>query len=100
MPTYGYIPESKSYKVCPIEGAREVSGSHHKKTLSRDTYMSVRYYAVLIQGTEACGRNMAPLDNAGLGYAPYFNRTFAYEIYYYGIYFYGSILLQTVYTRP
>ncbi len=38
------------------------------------------------------------------GYAPYFNRTFAYEIYYYGIYFYeiyfyGSILLQTVYTR-
>jgi hypothetical protein len=37
------------------------------------------------------------------GYAPYFNRTFAYEIYYYGIYFYeiyfyGFILLQTVYT--
>jgi hypothetical protein len=24
----------------------------------------------------------------GSGYAPYFNRTFAYEIYYYGIYFY------------
>jgi uncharacterized RDD family membrane protein YckC len=22
------------------------------------------------------------------GYPPYFNRTFAYEIYYYGIYFY------------
>jgi hypothetical protein len=22
------------------------------------------------------------------GYVPYFNRTFAYEIYYYGIYFY------------
>jgi hypothetical protein len=40
-----------------------------------------------------------------MGYAPYFNRTFAYEIYYcgidfYEIYFYGSILLQTVYTRP
>jgi hypothetical protein len=39
------------------------------------------------------------------GYAPYFNRTFAYEIYYYGIYFYkicfyGFILLQTVYTSP
>jgi hypothetical protein len=39
------------------------------------------------------------------GYAPYFNRTFAYEIYYYGIYFYeiyfyGSILIQTVYTSP
>jgi hypothetical protein len=32
------------------------------------------------------------------GYSPYFNRTFAYEIYYYGIYFYeiyfySSILL-------
>ncbi len=43
-----------------------------------------------------------------MGYAPYFNRTFAYEIYYYGIYvryfydiyFYCSILLQTVYTSP
>ncbi len=51
----------------------------------------------------------------GPGYAPYFNPTFAYEIYYYGIYFSeiyfyeiyfneiyfnGSILLQTVYTSP
>ncbi len=40
-----------------------------------------------------------------MGYAPFFNRTFAYEIYYYGIhfyeiYFYSSILLQTVYTSP
>jgi hypothetical protein len=40
-----------------------------------------------------------------VGYAPYFNRTFAYEIYYYGIYFYeiyfySSILLQAVYTSP
>jgi hypothetical protein len=39
------------------------------------------------------------------GLAPYFNGTFAYEIYYYGIYFYeiyfyGCILLQTVYTSP
>jgi hypothetical protein len=39
------------------------------------------------------------------GYAPYFNRTFTYEIYYNGIYFYeiffyGSILLETVYTSP
>jgi hypothetical protein len=37
------------------------------------------------------------------GYAPHFNRTIAYDIYYheiyiYDIYFYGSILLQTVYT--
>jgi hypothetical protein len=39
------------------------------------------------------------------GYAPYFNWTFANEIYYYGLYFYetyfyGSILLQAVYTSP
>jgi hypothetical protein len=34
------------------------------------------------------------------GYAPYFNHTFAYEIFYYGIYFYGSILLQRVYKPP
>ncbi len=39
------------------------------------------------------------------GYSLYFNRTFAYGIYYYGIYFYeiyfySSILLQTVYTSP
>jgi hypothetical protein len=47
---------------------------------------AVSYTAVAITRTEAAG------------YAPYFNRTFAYEIYYYGIYFYeiyfyGSILL-------
>ncbi len=53
----------------------------------------------------------APANSAvGTGYAPYFNRTFAYGIYYYGIYYYGiyvygiyfysSILLQTVYTSP
>jgi hypothetical protein len=35
----------------------------------------------------------------GMGYAPYFNRTFAYETYYYGIsfyeiYFYGSIFYE------
>ncbi len=40
-----------------------------------------------------------------MGYFLYFNRTFAYGIYYYGIYFYeiyfySSILLQTVYTSP
>ncbi len=34
-----------------------------------------------------------------MGYAPYFNRTFAYETYYYGIsfyeiYFYGSIFYE------
>jgi hypothetical protein len=45
------------------------------------------------------------LGRSGEGYAPYFNRTFAYEIYYYGIYFYEiyfyfSILLLTVYTSP
>ncbi len=38
--------------------------------------MSVRYYAVPIQGTEGCGRNVAPLDNAGLGYAPYLNHPY------------------------
>jgi hypothetical protein len=40
-----------------------------------------------------------------MGYSLYFNRTFAYGIYYCGIYFneiyfYSSILLQTVYTSP
>jgi hypothetical protein len=52
----------------------------------------------------------APCCSDKRGYAPYFNHTFTYEIYYneiyyneiyfYEIYFYGSILLQTVYTSP
>jgi hypothetical protein len=43
-----------------------------------------------------------PGDEVSAGHPPYFNRTFAYEIYmyYYGIYFYSSVLLQTVYTSP
>jgi hypothetical protein len=49
------------------------------------------------------GRNQL-VEELG-GYAPYFNRIFACEIYYYGIYFYeinfySSILLQTVCTSP
>jgi hypothetical protein len=33
------------------------------------------------------------------GYAPYFNRTFAYEIYYYEIYFYEIYFYSFIYKQ-